>query len=505
MFVVDDVALLIGVIGAALASGASGASLYSGGGNKTTRTYTNPKTGKKIKVKLDGKLKGIDPENVIGHIISPGVDYGKAVGENGRLISADDALERLGIGSYDAVKIATALNTGMTRMLNPRGADKIFKKGSKYGNMGDLTKDILKDSDAMKKYVDALLGPTGTFDPSKLSPSKIIEILKNPNNIAPIIQGTPKKYKEIWDIINNKFPKYEIEPTIDEPWTKTKDGDGDGPDKPPIPEPKPIPKKPPKQPKKPDDDGPSKRQPGDDDPDDDPYDPDPEKPDPDKPKPDPKKPKPPKPLPLPTPEQVKEKEIELQDKKKPPRQRIPQKWYPEYKFGGQNVLKLTDVEKIEHLKNYTLFDLVNPLLAGDKDNLLQIQNQLKEKMRFSNNYPNPKPEARLQPIPEQYNNYGYKMRDTMPVAYPFSLDQPEANNYYDNFCSEYQTELNKTIDSVKRDGTFEPEIAKLANGMRRTYTATDNNIMRHAPGVKMSLLEGMDSTNINPLDLMLLR
>jgi len=93
----------------------------------------------------------------------------------------------------------------------------------------------------------------------------------------------------------------------------------------------------------------------------------------------------------------------------------------------------------------------------------------------------------------------------MPVAYPFSLDQPEANNYYDNFCSEYQTELNKTIDSVKRDGTFEPEISKLANGMRRTYTATDNNIMRHAPGVKMSLLEGMDSTNINPLDLMLLR
>ena len=199
MFVVDDVALLMGVIGAALASGASGASLYSSGGNKTTRTFTNPKTGKKIKVKLDGLLKGIDPVGTIGHITNTGPDYGKAVGSNGRLISADDALERLGIGSYDAVKIATALNTGMTRMLNPRGADKIFKKGSKYGNMGDLTKDILKDSDAMKKYIDALLGPEGSFDPSKLSPSKIIEVLKNPNNIAPIIQGTPQKYKEIYE------------------------------------------------------------------------------------------------------------------------------------------------------------------------------------------------------------------------------------------------------------------------------------------------------------------
>ena len=97
------------------------------------------------------------------------------------------------------------------------------------------------------------------------------------------------------------------------------------------------------------------------------------------------------------------------------------------------------------------------------------------------------------------------MRDTMPVSYPFSLDQPEANNYYDNFCTEYQTELSKKIDTIKRDGTFEPEISKLANGMRRNFTATNEETMRHAPGVKMSLLEGIDSTNIDPLDLMLLR
>ena len=35
---------------------------------------------------------------------------------------------------------------------------------------------------------------------------------------------------------------------------------------------------------------------------------------------------------------------------------VQRQWLPEYNFGGQNILKLTDVEKLEELKHYTLFD-----------------------------------------------------------------------------------------------------------------------------------------------------
>ena len=503
MFVVDDMAMMIAAISAAMVAGGSGASLYTNGGNKTTRTFTNPKTGAKRKVKLDGALKGIDSVGTIGHVIDPGPDYGKSVSKSGELISADSTLERLGIGSYDAVEITQSVSDAMKKMLNPRGADQIFKKTAKYGNMGTLTTDILKDSDAMRKYMDALLSGGKVFDPSKMDTSQIIDILKNPGNIAPIIQADTDKYKAIWDMINEKFPKYKIEPTIDKPWTKTKPADGgeggdgggtqtgeggegggtqtggDGPDKPPPVPPKyPKPDKPDK-PKKPDKKDPEKRQPEDDD---------------DKPK---------KPKPLPGPPEVQEKEIEAREKNRPQKRQVPQQWYPQYNFGNQNLLKLTDVEKLEELKNYSLFDLVNPLLEGDRNNLLAIQNRLKEKLRFSNTYANPKPPRPLPPIPANFNS-GYEMRNVMPTPYPFTLDQPQANNYYDNFCYEHATELNKNIDGLKRDHTFEPEISKILNSKRTGYTATDPQIMAHQ-GAKYSLLEGLDSSSISAVDLMALR
>jgi hypothetical protein len=504
MFVVDDMAILAAILAASLASGASGASLYTQGGNKTTRTFKNNQ-GKTRKVKLDGALKNIDPVGTIGHITDAGPDYGKPVGDKGQIISSDSTpLERLGIGSYDAVKIGQGIADGLKKMLNPRGADQIFKKTAKYGNMGTLASDILKDQDAMKKYMDALLSGGKVFDPSNMSNAEIVRILGNPNNIAPIIQADGDKYKAIWDMINQKFPKYKVEPTIDEPWTKTKPADeeggegggtqtgeggegggtqtgGDGPEKPPPP---PVPPKYPKpdkpdKPKKPDDKDPEKRQPDDDD---------------DKPK---------KPKPLPGPPEVQEKEIEAMEKNRPQKRQVPQQWYPQYEFGGQNMLKLTDVEKLEELKNYSLFDLVNPLLEGDRNNLLAIQNRLKEKMRFSNTYPNPRPERPLPPIPANFNS-GYEMRNVMPTPYPFTLDQPQANNYYDNFCYEYASELNKNIDGLKRDHTFEPEISKILNSKRTGYTATNPQIMAHQ-GAKSSLLEGLDSSSISAVDLMMLR
>jgi len=123
-------------------------------------------------------------------------------------------------------------------------------------------------------------------------------------------------------------------------------------------------------------------------------------------------------------------------------------------------------------------------------------------MRFTNNYPNPTPEPVLKE-PEKVN-WGYQFKDIRPTPYPFSLDMPQANNYYDRFCSEYPTELNKTVDLVKRDHTFDPDVSKIANAKRGGWTASDKKIMP-SNGSKFSLLEDMDSTNINPLDIMLFK
>jgi hypothetical protein len=299
----------------------------------------------------------------------------------------------------------------------------------------------------MKGYMDALLSGGKVFDPSKMSNDQIVNILGNPGNLAPIIQADGDKYKAIWDMITNKYPKYKIEPTIDEPWTRTRpadqpgeggsqtqtgEGDGSKTDAP-SDDPKPPPMPPPRYPDKPDPE-PKK----------------PDKPDPEKKQPEDTDPEKNKPKPLPGPQEVQEKEIEAIKKNRPTKRQVAQHWYPQYEFGNQNLLKLTDVEKLEELKNYSLFDLVNPLLEGDRNNLLAIQNRLKEKMRFNNTYPNPQPERPLPPTPANFNS-GYEMRNVMPTPYPFTLDQPHANNYYDNFCYEYATELNKNIDGLKRD------------------------------------------------------
>jgi hypothetical protein len=109
-----------------------------------------------------------------------------------------------------------------------------------------------------------------------------------------------------------------------------------------------------------------------------------------------------------------------------------QQWYPKYQFGGQDLLRLTEVEKLEELKNYTLFDLVNPLLVGDEDNLLALQNKIQENRRFTNTYANPRPERPLPPVPD-VEAWRQPFKSVYPVPYPMSLDQPQAQNYYDYF------------------------------------------------------------------------
>jgi hypothetical protein len=180
-----------------------------------------------------------------------------------------------------------------------------------------------------------------------------------------------------------------------------------------------------------------------------------------------------------------------------------QKWYPKYQFGGQDLLRLTEVEKLEELKNYTLFDLVTPLLAGDEDNLLALQNKIQENRRFTNTYPNPKPEPRLPPPPD-VTAWGQPMKSVYPVPYPMSLDQPQAQNYYDHFDNQDYRYLNKRVDRMAQGGTMDPDMQKVLNNKRDSFTATDNKVMKHDKS-KLSLLEDIDSGSVTQLDLMLLR
>ena len=179
-------------------------------------------------------------------------------------------------------------------------------------------------------------------------------------------------------------------------------------------------------------------------------------------------------------------------------------WYPEYSLGGQNILKLTDTEKLEELKSYTLFDLVNPLLIGDEDNLLALQNKIQENRRFTNTYPNPRPERPLPPAPnvESWRN---QMTSVYPTAYPMSLNMPQAQNYQEHWANQDYQYLAKNIDAIARGGTFDCDLQQVLNSKRDGYTATDRRIMRHTSNAKPSLLEDLDSGSISQLDLMMIR
>lgn len=494
-FIIDDMVLMAVVLGTALASGASGASLFQGG-DKSTRTFRNS-AGNTRRAKMDGALKGIDPVGTVGHITDAGANYGKPIDAKGNIISADDALSRLGIGSYDAVKIAKSLNDGVKDMLSKSVAgNPIFKQGAgATGTMADLISQVTKNPDAMKKYTDILLGGGKVFDPSKMSTDQIVGVLTNPANIAPIMQADPDKYKDMWDYLNKNYPQYLLEPTTRVPWwdpssgSQTVDPDGKIPDpetgKPdpedPKPPPPPEPPKPePKKPKKPEPKKPERREPEDDDS---------------------GKRRPPLPIfPDPDPEDdVKERPINPEVK----RRMANQQWYPKYKFGGQDLLRLTEVEKLEELKNYTLFDLVNPLLAGDEDNLLALQNKIQENRRFTNTYANPKPEKRLPPPPD-VSSWMQPMKSVNPVPYPMSLDQPQAQNYYDYFDNQDYQYLNKTKDRMAQGGLVDPDMQKVLNSKRDSFTATDSKVMKHE-GSKLSLLEDIDSGSITAIDLLMLR
>ena len=97
------------------------------------------------------------------------------------------------------------------------------------------------------------------------------------------------------------------------------------------------------------------------------------------------------------------------------------------------------------------------------------------------------------------------MRSVYPTPYPMSLDMAQSQNYYDQWDNQDYQFLNKKLDTIAMGGTQNPDLQRILNAKRDSYTATDSRIMRHTSTAKPSLLEGLDSGSIGALDLMLLR
>lgn len=175
-------------------------------------------------------------------------------------------------------------------------------------------------------------------------------------------------------------------------------------------------------------------------------------------------------------------------------------WAPSYRFGGQDILKLTDTEKIEELKNWTLYDLVNDVLKGDPENLLQIQNQILQNRRFYNTYPNPIPnyDPMSAPVPRYVDNWKMPMIDTMPIPYPMRVDGPVANNYYNNWADQTRQHLDYRKDL--ENSVSNPDFSQIANSRRNGFTATDPDKMKHTPSSKLSLLEGVNPFDVKETD-----
>jgi hypothetical protein len=493
--------------------------------NAYLKNYLNQ--GTKVKPIYDGPIAGIDPPGTVGH------KDGYPIDKNGRYIETNNPY---GLSSYGLIEYGQAVKDSIKQLLDPRKGD--IKKGSKYGKMKDLSDRLINNPNFMKDYAKII---NDTLSKGGQEPFKGVWPHDIPAKAKTYLDdwmtGDKEAYKRIIDKMREIDPSFQLIPSqkiidrwpdIDDPTDTTKDiddpstdttddkakpnetgkdgggkikiptepgtdtttdttgtgtttdttggidttGTGDmpkpkGPKRDPKVDPRPIPKtdkkddddkrKPPRIPEQPDHKDKKKKEE----------------------------------------EKITEKEIQAKIRN----QKKPRLWMPEYSFGGQNLLKLTDVEKLEELRNFTLFDLVNPLLSGDQDNLLAIQNKIQEQRRFYNTYPAPKPEPPLPQIPRSVNQWSRNMYDTMPTKYPFRLDQAHSQNYYDHYANDKEMYLNKKLDDIS--SVYNPDLQQILNSKRPEYSATDPRIM---PGsAKFSLLEGLDSSKIDNIDLMMLK
>ena len=189
---------------------------------------------------------------------------------------------------------------------------------------------------------------------------------------------------------------------------------------------------------------------------------------------------------------IKTKEQQITDQKNP-------QWYSGYKFGGQDILKLTDLEKLEEIRNWTLFDLVNPHLEGDPENLLNIQNKISENRRFNNTYDNPKPPQDFQgKIPAKYIN-NYHFRDQLPIDYPFRESSVREQQYYDNF-SDQESRTNDYLKDLAQRG-LDPDFTQIANSKRRPFSADDPKYRKGK--ARPSLVEAVNINKLSDVDFLI--
>lgn len=375
-------------------------------------------------------------------------------------------------------RIQTIINKTINKLIGKGTGNQPIKYKYRTGEsgMGDIKKALQTD----RAFISTLIKDIGITDPGLIQkPEDILSKLKE------------KDYQNIIDVIKKSglpnLPTFII-PDKPQPFPTP-----EKPTKPKMPdEPQPIPPDKPPLPPPTDDEKEKEEKKKDDD---------------DKPKPPPptddKWPKIPKiPIPGMPKKPITEKKIE---ESKVSRARRPQHWYPQYNFGGQDILKLTDTEKIEELKNYTLFDLVTPILSGDTNNLLAVQNEIQETRRFYNTYPNPEPEKKLPPVNEKYvyDNWSQPMKDYYPAPYPFRLDMPQANNYYDHFANDQPKNLNKTIDALERGALFDPDLEQIANSKRDKFSSMNIETMKGP--TTFSIVDGVDVSKLDIVDFMLLR
>ena len=538
VFVVDDV--LIAAIVAAAAASAAGTGLLSASKSGGLKSLKNKAGQELYKFKFDGALPGVDPVGTKGHTVD-----GYPVNSSGeRIVTDGSVFDRMNMSSYDILAMSNAVSGATDFILGSAGSASIFNlkypRGSGSRRIAMIKNKLKNDPAWISSIVEGAFGEGSGF--KDWDPKAIVKTFGNmPVEVGALISGSKEAQKKLLDQLKSKDPTWnipiitegkgvgipnDIEPPkpvvptgtevgvgqatgdmsgdinlpggaggtkIDLPGlagsgteTKLDPGlsGGQGGTKIDIPpiisggggkikpdEPEVEPKVDPKDPKKKD------------------------------PKKEPKPPRFPD-LPDKGPRQddsvIKETPIPSKASNKPKKG---VQWYPTYNMGGQNILKITDTERLEELKNWSLFDLVTPLLQGDPDNLLSIQNEITQAMRFTNTYASPRMEPPLPPLPDT-RAWQYPHIDAYPTPYPMRLDNPQSLKlYYDNWSDQSNQYLNQKLNMLS--GPSEPDLQQIVNAQSKGWSAIDPLIAKKGAGTKWSLLEDIDSSNVDDIDIMI--
>lgn len=543
VFAVDD--LLIASIAATIAASAAagaGAGLFAKGGSKLPLQTATDSTGAVKQFRFDGSIEGVDPVGTVGHTTD-----GYPVNSKGeRLVDDGSAMTRAGMSSYDMVGMAQAISGATDVLIGTTGSNSLFgikyPTGSGARRVPTIRNNLKNDPVWIETIAKAVLEDPGFngWDMGNLKKT----FAWHPEEFVDFINTVPAAQKAIYEQLKQKKVEWNIPMVVPNPIINRMPPDTTPPDTTTPTTAKPesgpsgdftgggggiIPKIP--------IEGPS----GDftgggggvnipintitgggtysggggkvaTDPDINPIptgttgtDSIPEvkgknKEDDDTKK-DKKGPKGGPRLPFYDDPEKTDSNIVEKTLTKPAIAKKPVQWYPTYKMGGQDILRLTDTEKLEEIRNWSLFDMVSTAIQQDPDNLLAIQNAISQNARFTNTYRSPNPPPVLPPPPDT-QSWSRPMISSYPTPYPMRLDTAHSNKlYYDNWADPVDLHLNQKINMLS--GATEPDLAQIANSNAKGWTAIDKQIARG--NAKFSLCEDVDTSSIQFEDLQLFR